>query len=224
MISQICCYLLNMIVMTIPSDSLYNVMPTTDFQVTGTGENVNWQKAGWITLNSLDHFNDYETKVKVLYSGTGLYVFASLQDNKIISAMDKDYSNLWEEDVFEIFLQTSEDYPLYFEYEVSPQGHELPILVPHLKSDFMGWLPWNYEGERKVQKQIFLTGKSWNVEFFIPYALLKPLQNVPPVQGTRWKVNFYRMDYDTGKGEKYSWQPVEINFHQYEKFGILLFK
>jgi len=32
------------------------------------------------------------------------------------------------------------------------------------------------------------------------------------------------MEYDTGEGEHYAWQPVETNFHQYEKFGILIFE
>lgn len=219
------CYnLLNLIVMTYQLTDCYEVPPTTDFQLTGTGTNENWQKTAWMPLLSLNHLKDYETKVKVLYSETGLYVFAFLQDKKIVSTMEEDNANLWEEDVFEVFLQTSEDYPLYFEYEISPRGYELPILVPHLKNDYNGWLPWNYEGDRKIIKQVHQAEGFWSAEIFIPYKLLAPLQNVPPVRGTFWKANFYRLDYDTGKGERFAWQPIETNFHQYQKFGTLIFK
>ena len=41
--------------------------------------------------------------------------------------------------------------------------------------------------------------EGWRAEFFIPYTLLKPLQNVPPEPGTRWRANFYRIDHDEGK-------------------------
>ena len=37
--------------------------------------------------------------------------------------------DLWNEDVFEVFLWTDERYPVYFEYEISPLNHELPILA-----------------------------------------------------------------------------------------------
>jgi hypothetical protein len=57
---------------------------------------------------------------------------------------------------------------------------------------------------------------------FFPYALLRPLQNVPPKPGTRWRGNFYRMDYD-GKPTQWDWAPVGPSFHEYEKFGDLIF-
>jgi hypothetical protein len=219
-----CYYILNVIFMRSPMSDQYNVRQTVDFRVTGNGDHESWQKAVWMPLVSLNNIRDYDTKVKVLYSETGLYVLALMQDNKIVSTMDKDYANLWEEDVFEVFLHTDERQPLYFEYEISPKGFELPLLVPNFSGDFLGWIPWNYEGERKVQKAISVTGESWSAEIYIPWALLKPLQKVPPVKGTQWKANFYRMEYDTGEGEHYAWQPVETNFHQYEKFGILIFE
>ncbi len=42
-------------------------------------------------------------------------------------------------------------------------------------------------------------GKSWTAEFYIPYALLKPIISGPPVKGSRWRANFYRIDYDHGQ-------------------------
>ena len=49
--------------------------------------------------------------------------------------------------MFEVFLWPDERDPIYFEYEISPLGRELPILVPNLDGKFLGWRPWHYEGE-----------------------------------------------------------------------------
>ena len=64
----------------------------------------------------------------------------------------EDFADLWNEDVFEFFLWPDEQTPLYFEYEISPLGYELPILVPNFNGKFLGWRPWHYEGERKSQE------------------------------------------------------------------------
>jgi hypothetical protein len=53
--------------------------------------------------------------------------------------------------------------------------------------------------------------------------LLAPLQNVPPKPGVRWRANFYRMDYDDGIRTAWAWAPVGKTFHEYEKFGELVF-
>ena len=52
---------------------------------------------------------------------------------------------------------------------------------------------------------------------------MKPLQNVPPQPGTRWRANFYRIDHDDGKRSQWVWAPVRTNFHEFQSFGELLF-
>jgi len=84
--------------------------------------------------------------VKVLYSPKGLYVLFDAGDKKLTAKIEKDFENLWEEDVFEVFLWTDEKHATYFEYEISPLNVELPILVPNFDDKFLGWLPWHYEG------------------------------------------------------------------------------
>ena len=44
----------------------------------------------------------------------------------------------------------------------------------------------------------------------------------PPVRGSRWKTNLYRIDYDQGE-TLFSWRPTSGNFHEYDKFGVLIF-
>ncbi|HZI25381.1 MAG TPA: hypothetical protein VFD46_09900, partial [Chryseolinea sp.] len=61
-------------------------------------------------------------------------------------------------------------------------------------------------------------------EFFIPYALMSPLPNVPPKSGATWRANLYRVDYDSPKTVRWHWKPIETNFHQFTKFGMIIFE
>lgn len=210
------------------------VKKCSDFELSGKGENPQWKNTQWTTMAIADETeNPYETKFKILYSSKGIYVLGYCQDNIISTDYRIDQGDIWNGDVFEVFLQTDTNNPLYFEYEINPLSTELVILVPNNDGDFFGWLPWHYEGDRKVKKAVQVHGgkaetgaeiTGWTVELFFPYTLFKALKNVPPKPGTEWNGNFYRMDYDTGERIRWSWKPVEENFHEYKKFGTLIFE
>jgi hypothetical protein len=202
----------------------------TDFDIAGDGRSVEWNKAEWIKLVQEGPENPaYETKVKVLYSGSGIYFLYSCGDKKLTSSMKSDNMNLWEEDVVEAFLWTDEEFPVYFEYELSPFNYELPIMVPNNKGTFLGWLPWHYEGDRKTRHATSVVKSDgqnitgWIAEFFIPYNLLAPLSQVPPESGARWRANMYRIDYDNGQ-VPFAWQKTTRTFHEYKKFGKFIFE
>ncbi|HEX5170433.1 MAG TPA: carbohydrate-binding family 9-like protein [Cyclobacteriaceae bacterium] len=204
------------------------VKHTDDFEVTGDGINAAWKNAGWVALEKRKGETDYKTNAKFLYSDTGLYVFFHCEDRKITATYAEDFADLYLEDVVELFLWTDESVPLYFEYEISPLNRELAILVPNFGGDFFGWTPWHYEDKRltrhatKIVKDDKGTVTFWTAEVFIPYALLKPLLNVPPKKGSQWRINFYRIDYDNGSSS-WVWNPVEVNFHDYKNFGVMKF-
>ena len=100
----------------------------------------------------------YDTRFKMLYSNTGLYFLMDGTDRKLTATMNEDFMDLWNEDVFEVFLWTDERYPVYFEYEISPLNRELPILVPNFGGQFLGWRPWHYEKDRLTRKATSVTG------------------------------------------------------------------
>ena len=216
-----------------PQRPVLQVRPVDDFEVTGAGDNAAWRQAEWTALNRRQpEGHPYDTRFKVVYSKTGLYFLMEGTDRTLTATMTADFMDLWHEDVFEVFLWPDERSPLYLEYEISPLNHELPILVPNFGGQFLGWRPWHFEGERATRKATSTMGGpktsgaaigGWRAEFFIPYALMKPLQNVPPTAGTEWRANFYRMDYDDGKNTQWDWARVGPSFHEYEKFGVLRF-
>ncbi|MDB5348817.1 MAG: putative metal-dependent hydrolase of the TIM-barrel fold protein [Planctomycetota bacterium] len=215
------------------SAKVMHVRPTNDFELTGDGSAEAWKKADWVELTRRNGNGlPYEARVKVMYSAKGLYVLMDSSDRKITATFKDDFENLWTEDVFEFFLWPDERDPAYFEYEISPLNRELPILVPNFGGKFLGWRPWHYDGERKTRKATSGVGGSiksgaeitgWKAETFVPYELLVPLRNIAPKPGTRWRANFYRMDYDDGKTTSWDWSRVGPSFHDFEKFGTLVF-
>jgi hypothetical protein len=209
------------------------IKPVQDFEITGLGDHASWRQSEWTLLNRRQaDGHPYTARFKMQYSTTGLYFLMEGTDRKLTATMNEDFMDLWNEDVFEVFLWPDERYPVYFEYEISPLNHELPILVPNFEGKFLGWRPWHYDGQKRTRKATSIMGGSkksgaaiegWRAEFFIPYELLRPLQNVPPKPGTRWRANFYRMDHDDGKLTQWDWVRVGETFHEYQKFGDLIF-
>ena len=209
------------------------IKKSQDFKVTGDGSADAWKNTGWVTLEQQGpEYAPYTTRVKVLYSGTGIYFLFDCEDRKLTSAIIGDQQNIYTEDVVEVFLWPEENFPVYFEYELSPLNYELTIMVPNYNGKFFGWLPWHYEGDRKTQRETSVTGgkkesgstvSGWKAEFFIPYKLLTPLPKVPPVSGTKWRANMYRIDYDKGTAH-YAWQKTNKSFHEYNKFGTFIFE
>jgi hypothetical protein len=204
-----------------------------DFTVTGDGSSSEWKKTEWISVGQQGVGPVlYSTNVKVLYSKTGIYFLFRCEDKKLTSTLLGDFLDLYNEDVVEVFLWPDESFPVYFEYEVSPLNYELPIIIPNYNGKFFGWKPWHYEGERLTRHETSVTGgqkvsggavSGWMAEFFIPYKLLVPLNNVPPSSGTKWRANMYRIDYDSDV-KLFAWQKVDNSFHEYNHFGTFIFE
>lgn len=213
---------------------LLQIAKCKDFSITGLGDSEQWKSAPWTALNRRPGGKlEYSARFKMMYSDTGVYVLFDGSDQTLTATMKEDFLDLWNEDVYECFFWTDEKHPVYFEYEISPLGYELPILVPKLDGEFLGWRPWHYEGKRRIQKKVSATGgkneslakvSGWKAEVFIPYELLKPLQNVPPTPGTKWRANFYRVDYDEKPSTGWDWSRVGPSFHDIDNFGTLVFE
>ena len=203
-----------------------------DFKVTGNGASPAWAKAAWMPLTRMNGKVPYTTRAKALYSQTGLYVLVECEDAKLTCTRLPDMGDLYVEDVVEFFVWPDEKNPLYFEYEISPLNKELAILIPNRKGTFFGWAPWHYEKGRKTRHAVKVVGGTarpgakvtgWSAEFFIPFTLFKGIADTPPVAGTKWRANIYRIDYDDGVAQ-YAWEPATgTSFHNYKQFGTFVF-
>jgi hypothetical protein len=108
--------------------------------------------------------------------------------------------------------------------------------VSNIDGELLHWIPfansYHEEHDRIIRHKTSVKGgekvsgaeiDSWTAEFFIPFKLLHPLENIFPESGTEWRANFYRIDYDHGM-TPWSWQPYETNFHDYNNFGTIVFE
>lgn len=210
--------------------TVLTVIRTDDFEPGGKGDSPEWAKAAWTNLTPRKNSgHGLQTKVKTMYSGKGMYFLFYCEDVKITSTMNADFLDLWKEDVVEVFIQTEKGSTSYFEYEVSPKNFELPILISNVNGDLARWLPFHYESGRKTKhkthiEKIGTDRVNWTAEFFVPYELLRPLNNYIPTSGTKWYGNFYRIDTDDKKYTSWTWQLTENSFHDIKKFGTFLFE
>lgn len=214
------------------SDML-RIKKTADFPLSGDGSHANWEKTEWLTLPPYDASAVYATRVKALYSATGMYFLYFCEDKKLTATMEADFLDLWNEDVIEVFIQPDAKRPAYFEYELSPLNYELPILIYNDSGRLNSWQPFHYNKDQKTRHATLVQGgekkarasvKSWTAEFFIPFKAMKMITDEIPQAGTRWKGNLYRIDYDSGNESLYSWKRTSGNFHEYEKFGTFIFE
>lgn len=207
---------------------------THDFELTGDGSAREWDNAPWHNLQRVGGGKSgYATRFKILWSTKGIYFHFDMEDKVLTSTMTEDHSNLWEEDVIEVFLWPNDTQTLYFEYEISPLDVELVILVPNHEGRFLGWLPWNYKGDRRVRHATSAEGgprssgakvTGWKTDFFFPFALFYGLGNCPPVAGTKWRANMYRIDHDEAPSSQWAWCPkTGGNFHDFRNFGTIVF-
>lgn len=210
-----------------------SVRRTADFAVSGDGAAAEWAKADWLPLTPVSGSSAYGSRAKMLYSDTGMYFLFDCEDRRLTCTMTEDGDDIYEEDVVEVFLWPDARQVLYFEYEISPLGVELPLLIPNQGGVFMGWRPWHYEGARKVRRATAVRGgpkapmaavEGWSAEFFVPFALLRGLGSVPPARGVLWHGNLYRIDYDESPATHWAWSAASgPNFHNYRGFGTLRF-
>jgi hypothetical protein len=204
-----------------------------DFQLDGTGSAPAWNAAEWLALLPIKGNGKYESRAKVIYSSLGVYCLFDCVDRVLTCTNLKDNDHLFNEDVVEAFFWPEETQHLYLEYELSPLGMQLPLLVPNHGGQFMGWIPWNVGGDRQIRRATAIRGgekspgaavTGWSAEFFIPFALMRGLRNVPPTPGTTWRANFYRIEYDDNDQTLFAWATgVRSSFHDFNNFGTIRF-
>jgi hypothetical protein len=212
-----------------------SVQQVDDFEVTGDGTAPAWAKESWQSLQALRGSGPgaYTTRAKVLYSSKGLYFLVDCDDRKLCCSGLPDGADLWKEDVVEVFLWPDQSQDYYFEYEISPLGAQLLLLVPNNRGNFHGWQVWHHEGERLMRAKTAVRGgekaaqaavSGWSAEFFVPFALLRGFGNVPASATSVWRANMYRIDYDTPKPCQWAWEDrIQGNFHDFRNFGTFRF-
>lgn len=220
----------------LPADTAL-ISKTTDFLVTGMGDNAAWENATWQTFTKIDSGGkNYVSKSKMLYSDKGIYVLFTGEDEKISTKDYQDDDEIYEGDVFEFFLQADPSKLAYFEYEINQLNKQLILILSGIPNSNLAWSPWRHEYNRAplVRKKVWLSHGTpkpraaigaWRAEIFFPYELLGLMPGYPPKSGMVWRANFCRIDYDSGKMIQYSWsKQIKSSFHELDHFGYIQFQ
>jgi hypothetical protein len=215
----------------------YLILKCDDFEIDGAGVNAQWNKTQWVKFTRIQaEGSNYESKSKMMYSEKGIYLLFSGDDQKITTKNWKDFENIYDGDVFEVFFHPDPSKRQYFEYEINPLRKELTLTLARSGRNTLAWAPWNVENkeDKLIKREVKINGgkqeigariKSWTAEVFFPYAVLALLPNTPPKSGTTWNANFCRIDYDGGKQIEYSWSPtMTTGFHALEHFQKIVFE
>ena len=161
------------------------------------------------------------TSLRVALRGDALCVRFDGRDEGVVATFRNRDENLWEEDVFEVFLAPVDPPHLYFEFEVNPLGTLFDARVdsPNLVRAGMDVdTSWDCAGLSATVRQD--AGK-WSAALSIPLREL--VDPIPP----RWRANFYRVDRGAPSGAKdefSAWSPIledPADFHEAERFGVL---
>jgi len=204
-----------------------------DFEIDGTGGSPQWEKGDWVELIPIRGNSSYQTKFKALYSPSGIYFLFDCEDTVLSATITEDFGDLYNEDVVEVFLWPEHTQRMYFEYELSPLNFELPLLIVNNGLTTNQWRPWNPKRDYQTRHATSVQGgvivpnaqvEGWTAEFFIPFALMQGLRNTPPVSGTRWRANMYRIDYDHTP-TYWVWSRLDFaSFHLIDQFGTIIFQ
>jgi alpha-galactosidase len=124
---------------------------------------------------------------------------------------------LWDRDVAETFLQPDSSDPLiYREFEVSPNGFWIDLMVSHGKIEEL------HSGLRR-RVVVNEEARTWTAEMALPMQCLTTRFDPK----TPWRTNFFRIEGETEPRFYAAWSPTHSpkpNFHVPAAFGTLAFR
>ena len=238
---------------TIPKNYVVNYTATAP-KIDGNINDTAWQQATWT-----DDFVDIEgdlkpqpalqTNVKMLWDDSCIYIAAQIHDPHVWATLKQHDQIVFLDNDFEVFINPNNTTHQYFELEFNALNTVFDLFLnkPY-RNNGDPLINWNAEGLRSavnVQGTLNNPGdldKGWTVEIAIPFRAVS-LGNFTqvPNDGTTWRINFSRVEWDTkvvdGKYVKikddaghnlpehnWVWSPQGvIDMHFPERWGYLKF-
>ena len=166
-----------------------------------------WQKAPVVTMaGTKGEPTAQKTTVQLLWDDTYFYVGIQAQDSDAWTTFTENETNLWENEVLEVYLDPTGIGNSYYEFEISPAGNVIDLFVTNggqrLDGKFISMREWNCAG---LRSKAFVNGDakpgtqdvSWSAEMMIPFDSLWTAGKAHPEPGDTWRVNMYRWERNT---------------------------
>jgi hypothetical protein len=228
----------------------------TPLQIDGALAEEDWQRAAWT-----EPFVDIEgeekpkprflTRAKMLWDDSSLYVACEMEEPDVWATLTSRDAVIFHDNDFEVFIDPDGDTHEYYELEINALGTEWDLLLIRPYRDGGPAVDsWDIQGLRTATlvdgtlNDPADTDGGWTVEIAIPWTVLEECARrpSPPAPGDRWRVNFSRVEWRTGKtGEGYAkltdpatgeplpednwvWSPQGlVNMHYPEMWGFVQF-
>ncbi len=225
-------------------------------KIDGRASETAWQQAPWSKSfvdieGKAKPLPRFDTRVKMLWDESNLYIAAELMEEDIWATLTKYDTIIFYDNDFEIFIDPDNDTHHYFEIEINAFNtlFDLYMSKPYRNRGklIMGW---NAKG---IKKAVYIDGsindnsdkdKRWTIEMAIPFADLKQdsISTPVPVNNDLWRINFSRVQWEINKKDKgyekkknpetnkplpennWVWSPQGvINMHFPERWGYAQF-
>jgi cellulose/xylan binding protein with CBM9 domain len=187
-----------------------------------------------------------ETRVKLAWDDTALYVGASLEEPDLWATQTVRDTVIFADNDFEMFLDPDGGTANYFEFEINAWGTvwDLRLARPYRDGGRAetGWDAVGLKSAVALDGTINHPGdrdRGWTVELAVPWAALG---RHPPAEGEQWRVNFSRVEWalDEAAGRyvkrrgrstgrplpeaNWVWSPqYAVNMHLPELWGVVQF-
>ncbi len=170
------------------------------------------------------------TRAKILWDRENLYVSADLDDADLYADIAEHDGQIWDNDVFEVFLKPAVDKPSYYEFQVNAKNAQFDCFIPrrgHV-GRFRKLHDFAIESSVKLRGTLDTwtdTDKGWSVEMRIPWTDFMH-SGGRPEPGDEWRFALCRYDHDVGRErpELSTSAPLsKLSFHQHEDYAPLKF-
>lgn len=222
----------------------------SEINIDGKLEDTDWLAAPWT-----DYFADiegelkprpfYDTRVKMLWDESGLYIAAHMAEEHIWATLTERDAVIFYDNDFEVFIDPDGDTHEYYELEINALGTlwDLFLIKPY-RDEHSAVDAWDI---RDIRYAIGIEGTlndpsdtdtAWTVEMLIPWKFLaqRAHKPVPPNDGDYWRINFSRVHWEAdiadgryvkkaGRPEyNWVWSPQGlIAMHYPERWGFGVF-
>ncbi|XP_041351417.1 uncharacterized protein LOC121370334 [Gigantopelta aegis] len=208
----------------------------------------------WKEVSSTENFVDIrgldypaprlETRVKLRWDDTNLYVGAYLQEPHVWTTFTEKDTRLYKNNAFETFFDVDGSMQMYKEFEINALNTTWDLMLTRAYMDGGDFVDWEGIADKAVYTDGVVNDPSskptfWSLEVVFPFVNLAEnttRHSGPAVDGEVWFMVLARPQYETevvnGKYQKvpgskaswYSWVPVgAVNLHLPSKWGLLEF-
>ena len=162
------------------------------------------------------------TLIRAIYDAESIYIRYDAPFSELSTfeppRFDSERVGLWDRDVVEVFMGTDAKRPnVYYEFEVAPTNEKLDLIISPEIPEIKERLEWESGWESFVK--VDEGAKVWTTVMRIP---LKALSAEAVREGTRWRVNFYRIDRANRAFLAFN-PTLSGSFHTPARFGWLEF-